>query len=621
MNIPQVSNIDKYQDAQTVFAGYNHNLVINPTEFYDMKNMTGDYYPVMSPRKRRGFIRNIPGCRGFIVTEQPAWIQTDSGVEKFYFGDTVNAKFTMPLQSTGVGTSDEHIINRTMLTMGAYIIIFPDKIRYNTAGTGVGYESLENEWKPTASSTIEFELATLSGSTVSLDNNDSVGSTPPENPENGEYWMDTSGDTPVLKVYSEQQGEWSSIATTYIKIKSNAGAGIANGFNVGDTVNISGLSHDELNGSFEIWDKQDKDLTSDPVKNSWILVTAILDNFQQQEVATTGDVVISRKLPDMDYVVESENRLWGCKWDNTVNEIYACAQGDPKNWELFDGTSMASYYLEVGSDGPFTGATVHGGYVMFFKDGVIHKLYGSKPSNYQLTNVTARGISPGSSQSAVIVNETLYYLSKNGICQYGGGSPSGIYSRFGGKRYKNGVAGRLIDKYYISMQDKDDVWNLFTYDEVLDQWFKEDNTQFKFCSENKGILWFVDSNDDLWVADYDNYDGALTATPEADFEWFAETGDIGIQEPNYKFYQDFQLRLTMEPNTKIKIYMQYDSDGEWHLVDTIEKKRKGCYTIPIHTPKVDHYKMKIAGKGDCKIYLISKYNEYASEVRNIGNKL
>ena len=598
MNIPQVANIDKFQEAQTVFAGYNHNLVINDTEFYNMKNMTGDYYPVLSPRKRRGFIQNIPNCKGLIVSEAVAWIQNSGTGDKFYYGGI--EKLNMPITNGG---------QRTMLTMGARIIIFPDKVAYNTASTGSGnWEYLESTWHPTVPegsySTIQFQLATLTGAEMQ----NTASSSPPSSPSNGDYWIDTSGETPVLKVYSEYQDEWGSVASTYVKIIAS---GIDDGFNVNDAVDISGLSHNELNGSFVIWAKGE----------NWILVTAIMSDFTAQNVTDASSVTVSRTMPAMDYVVESENRLWGCKWDNTINEIFASAQGDPTNWQQYMGTSMDSYYLEVGSDGPFTGATVHGGYVMFFKDNVIHKLYGSKPSNYQLTNVTARGISAGSSKSAVIVNETLYYLSKNGICQYGGGSPSGIYSRFGGVRYKNGVAGRLIDKYYISMQDKSNNWHLFTYDEVLDQWYKEDSTQFKFCCENKGILWYVDSNNDLWVTDYDNYDGALTATPEPDFEWEAETGDIGIQEPDYKFYQDFQIRLTMEANTKVKIYFQYDSDGEWHLADTIEKKRKGCYTIPIHTPKVDHYKMKIAGKGDCKIYLISKYREYASEVRNIGNKL
>ena len=166
---------------------------------------------------------------------------------------------------------------------------------------------------------------------------------------------------------------------------------------------------------------------------------------------------------------------------------------------------------------------------MFFKENVIHKVYGSKPSNYQITNVAGRGIASGSYKSAVIVNEVLYYLSKNGVCQYGGGTPSGIYSPFGNEKYSDGVAGKAGDKYYISMKNRKGKYSLFCFDENLNMWFKEDDTRVKFFAEDKGNLYFIDGNNDLWVADADNYDEeyAHIAKREGNFEWFAETGDIG----------------------------------------------------------------------------------------------
>lgn len=42
------------------FLGYNHNLRIADGEFYDMKNLTGDHYPVLTPRKARGEY-HVPG--------------------------------------------------------------------------------------------------------------------------------------------------------------------------------------------------------------------------------------------------------------------------------------------------------------------------------------------------------------------------------------------------------------------------------------------------------------------------------------------------------------------------------------------------------------------------------
>ena len=328
---------------------------------------------------------------------------------------------------------------------------------------------------------------------------------------------------------------------------------------------------------------------------------------------------IERKIPDLDYVCECNNRIWGCKWDGTINEIYSATQGDPKNWTKYLGTSQDSYNLTVGSDGRFTGIAVQNGTVLFFKENFIHKLYGSKPSNFQTSDIMGRGIKLGCGKSAVIANETLYYLSKNGICQYGGGTPSGIYAPFGGVIYSDAVGGKCGDKYYVSMKDKTGAYSLFCFDEALQMWFKEDDTQVRFFAEDKGILYFINANNELWVTDAENYDGEFPiAETEGHFEWFAETGDIGIQEPDCKIYRDIQIRLCMEPGSEVAVYLQYDSDGNWHQEALWKDKAKGAYTIPIVTPKVDHMKIRIEGKGNAKIYSISKRYEDCSEVR--GNE-
>ena len=36
------------------FGGYNANIRVSENEFNDMRNMTGDYYPLLSPRDKRG---------------------------------------------------------------------------------------------------------------------------------------------------------------------------------------------------------------------------------------------------------------------------------------------------------------------------------------------------------------------------------------------------------------------------------------------------------------------------------------------------------------------------------------------------------------------------------------
>ena len=81
---------------------------------------------------------------------------------------------------------------------------------------------------------------------------------------------------------------------------------------------------------------------------------------------------IRRTLPEMDFVCQCENRLWGCRYgrsgDETVNEIYASALGDFKNFRQYLGLATDSWTAAVGSDGPWTGAVNYLGHPIFVKE-------------------------------------------------------------------------------------------------------------------------------------------------------------------------------------------------------------------------------------------------------------
>ena len=58
--------------------------------------------------------------------------------------------------------------------------------------------------------------------------------------------------------------------------------------------------------------------------------------------------------------------------------------GDPKNWNCFLGLDNDSYAATVGTQNEFTGIAAWSGYLFFFKEDGFHKLYGTKPSNYEM---------------------------------------------------------------------------------------------------------------------------------------------------------------------------------------------------------------------------------------------
>lgn len=50
----------------------------------------------------------------------------------------------------------------------------------------------------------------------------------------------------------------------------------------------------------------------------------------QKALTQTGEVRVERICPEMDFVVEKDNRLWGCS--SADHETYCCKLGDPTNW-------------------------------------------------------------------------------------------------------------------------------------------------------------------------------------------------------------------------------------------------------------------------------------------------
>ncbi|MCI8348675.1 MAG: hypothetical protein HFE74_04455 [Firmicutes bacterium] len=578
MLFPLINEPGQSRLFQQEFKGYNHNLRIGEGEFYNTKNLTNEYYPVLSERKRRGFVRELTDAQGMISKDSIAYVDN----HKLYYNDAEVVGLTL--------TEGE----KQLVSMGAYICIFPDKKYVNTKDF-TDYGSMEAEKETTGD--VKLSLSKRDGTEYS-----NVSTTAPEVPENGVLWLDTSGEKHVLKQYSEEAAMWMEVATTYIKITATE---IGKRFNEGDGVHISGLTTDgvlksqveALNGNQIIQSKGD----------NFIVVIGLVDTVHLQ----TEPVTVKRKLPEMDFVCEAGNRLWGCFYGNvdgkTVNELYCCKLGDFKNWYVYSGVSTDSWAASLGSDGQFTGAITHLGCPIFFKEDCFHKVYVSSAGAHQIVNVEARGIQKGSHKSAVIVNETLFYKSRSDVCYYDGSLPTGISSALGSEKYYNGVSGAFGSKYYISMDDSDGLSHLFVFDIEKGTWIHEDNVRAKFFVKNKDELYMICDNQ-LWALN------GTVGTLEDSFEWSFETGNFGYTYPDKKYLSRFNLRLGMQEGTSMTVYVQYNSDGVWHEKGTISKAALNTFTLPIIPVRCDHMKVKIEGTGSFKLYSIAKILEEGSDV-------
>lgn len=573
MKLPALPQKSVSREMVDTFRGYNHNLRISDGEFFDMRNLTSDYYPVLSPRGRRGVYVKTSSPQGLIAKNEVCYVD--------------GSDFVIGRNRVSMGLSvQESMCPKQLISMGAYVIIMPDKMYINTSDP-TDFGNIEAHFS--SDEDVIFQMCTSDGTSMSAY---TASPEAPENPANMDYWLDTASTPNVLKQYASTTASWVSVASTYIKISST---GIGKQFRQYDGVTISGVLDDRL-----------KDLNANMIVyargDDYLVVSGIMNGTVTQSEA----VSVSRTMPNMDFLTESNNRIWGCRYGEaangeTVNEIYACKLGDFRNWNCFMGISTDSYAASCGTDGPFTGAITHLGYPLFFKENCVHKVYGSYPANYQIQDTACRGVQEGCAKSLAIVNGTLFYKSRNGVCAYDGSLPTEVSYALGAESYRSAVGGAIGNKYYVSMEDTKGAWNLFVYDVSKKMWHKEDNLHADVFCAHQGELYCIDHDSKEIVTMFGS--GTMDETP---VEWMAQTGELGISSPDMKFISRMILRMSAEVGTVINVYAQYDTDPEWILLCNIMSTGLRSFSVPIRPRRCDHMRLRIEGKGAARIYSLTR---------------
>lgn len=593
MQFPKFQEVTTYREMTSVFGGYNHRLSCAEGQFFDMKNMTSKYFPVLSPRQSRGIVKSFVNPQAILDKEDIWWID-----------DKVLYKNGEKVLLSDVFLTDDS--PKTMAKMGAYIIIMPDKVWYNADDNTCGY--MENTARTQElNSSVTFSLCETNGSAIEWHDAQYY----EENePKDGNYLMTVTSDgKPSLKIYAAATSIWMTVATTYVQINCTS---IGKGFDKGDGIKITSDSNKGL----------EYILVNDEGEGKWSASTYIIDKtddsitipgiYLSSDLPEDINLTIERKAPDMAFITECNNRLWGCSKDG--HEIYCSKLGDVKNWNCFMGISTDSWAATIGSDGKFTGAVTYLGYPMFFKEDSLIKISVSSAGAHQTKETKCRGVQSGSHQSLSILNEILYYKSPTCVCAYNGSLPYSISDDLGDIRYYDAVAGGLGDNYYISMRDTRGKYSFFVYDSKNAIWCKEDNTNALAFCKHSDELYYIDAKD----CTMKSIRGTLPfdvpeRSAEKAFDWFCESAPIGYSSPNNKYISRINLRITLDFGTNVDFFLQYDSVGEWIHQFNMNSKGTRTYSVPIIPRRCDHFRYKITGSGGCRIHSVTKTVEEGSD--------
>ena len=318
-----------------------------------------------------------------------------------------------------------------------------------------------------------------------------------------------------------------------------------------------------------------------------------------------GTVTLTRAVPDLDFLCTNENRVWGCKGDT----VCCCKLGDPTNWNVFDfDVSTSAWSVESGTPGSFTGCVAYLGYPCFFKENRVFKVYGSKPSNFELQGSAAQGLLTGAAKSLAIVGETLIYLSPSGFVAYGGGTTAFIGEALGSpeERFPPQVydeydaEGNLIpiwkkdmrpvvtvtaagadrQKYYAAVgagiQEQ-----LLVYDTRNGTWLREDKTKLSGMAWFRGGLWGQENNSPsrlLLLAGAASGRGVTAA--ETAVTGDAVFGPFDLDLFGGKYPVRLWLRFLADPLAApdIRLWIAHDGGNFVFLARLLPEASRGDYT-------------------------------------------
>lgn len=608
------------QSYQAEFGGLHHRKGASDGELYDMRNMTSDHYPVLSPREKRRLVASYDKVFGVYCYGADTFIAATKN------GDTGLYKDGQKLLSL---TPDE----KQMDVCSKKLCIFPDKVYYdlNTGESG----SMGVTVGPVAAT---FRSGELNGSAVK--NNEiyvqgadfSVFKAGDSVTISGCTVVEANNKTMIVREVHGDRLEFSEYALTMDiaeyeftltedlpkdKTGMLATVPVYGFYHKTEPVmfSLDGISVDVAKGGILYWEVGAEKVyyspysegsygqaysvnVLDPELNSITKELPFTPIYKKEHEET---ITIERVIPDFDFILQVNNRLWGAKGDT----VWGSKLGDPTNWNNFEGIATDSYSVELGSAGDITGIANYNGYPTFFKEDGIYKLYGAYPSAFQLYATATNGVKTECGKSIAKIGDALFYVSKNGVMMYAGGVPTYIGNELG-VRIATAVGGTDGRKYYLSA-DTDEGRKLYVYDTFLNLWHIEDELEVVAMSYGNELVAGAADGEVMTLGFSEN-------ATEADLDWEVRFADAVVGSPNKKGVQEAIVRADCSGGGWCEVFVLFDGTEEVHM-GSIGKEGKHSVMLPIILRRGDHFAIILRGHGIVDIYGLSYKYYHGSEMR------
>lgn len=554
---PRIKALPRQRTAVTAFAGYDRRPAPREGGLAQMRNLSTDEYPFLVTRRPRGRVRALVRPHGLFALN--GLLVADG---------TVLCHDGVPVDGLTLTDTDKRFA-----ALGAKLVIFPDAVVYDT---------LSREWEKLARENVaptntSVRVSTRDGGVYG---NVTVAAGPPESPENGDLWLDTSGEEHVMKLFSSLYGTWQSMAVSYVRI---AAEGIGEGLRVGDAVDIEGFMDASLNGTKVIAARGD----------DWLVVPGLVDAAFDE----TATVRVTRRVPALDHITVCNNRLWGTC--NAEHALYASAPGDPTNFYRYRGIADDAYAVTVGSPGPFTGIAEYGGTVAAFKADRIARVSGGTPVRFRLTETVCRGLCPGG--GTAVVDNTLFYTAGDALMAFTAGRPVSVSQALGALHMERAALGAFGKKLYLSVTETDGKASLLVFDTETGLFAREDGTAAQGFAAWDGDLFFTAGNTLFSVngslpENVADADAAL----EGSIGFLAETGDLFRDLPDGGAVSKLSFRCEADEGALLRAELICDG-GSPREIGRLTAGMRVCQTAYVLPRHCSSARLRFSGTGRVRL--------------------
>ena len=371
----------------------------------------------------------------------------------------------------------------------------------------------------------------------------------------------------VRSVEYNEKSESYEVQNELITVK-NVLENIFSEFKVGDVVEISGCTQESENNK-----------TAAITSKSSTMLSFASGTFK--ECTETANITIQRKIPDFACICSYKNRLWGC----AGNTVYASALGDATNFFIYKNLSTDSFTVESNSAGNFTACVSYGNCCLFFKENSCYKLYGNRPSNFQLNESFSSGILKGDGGSVVHTGGKVIYKGNGGIYVFYGGIPQRISDKLGNITLENTVGGSDGKHYYISA-DTADGRQEFVWDIERNLWSKSGVTD---------TLGYFSYGENMYRLKSEGIEKIMDE-PDADAMWSITLCPFDEGYYNTKNYSRIHIRVQLFKGAHICTEIKSDG-GRWQTVNTSYGDEKKYINIPCTVKSCHEVQLRLSGKG------------------------